>query len=133
MTHNNDAHLGTFSNESLEVLSHFGTEAPVKLNAYACKLEDALLDTLKREQQQAQQLALQAEYIEKVQGCLQAAQAEREAMQQILSDPEQLLKYVSTFFGPEGPCPGGAVISRCHQPGRMCSAGNATTSGRQDG
>jgi hypothetical protein len=116
MTNSYDAYLSNISNESLEVLSHFGPEAPVKLNTYACQVEDSLLRALQQKQIHEQQLAQQAEYIEKVQSCLQAAQAEHECMMQILSDPDQLLDYVSKFFGPEGPYPGELLITRCHHP-----------------
>lgn len=116
MTNSHDAYLDNISNESLEVLSHFGPEAPFKLNTYACQVEDALLEALKKQQQQAQEIAAQREYIGRVQEVLQAAAQERDAIQKILTDPDQLLDYVSSFFGPQGPCPGGAVISRCHIP-----------------
>lgn len=119
MTNSYDAYLSNISNESLEVLSHFGPEAPVKLNTYACQVEDSLLRALQQKQIHEQQLAQQAEYIEKVQECLQTAAAERESMLHILSDPDQLLDYVSKFFGPEGPYPGGAVITRCPIPAEL--------------
>ena len=37
-----DAYLSQISDASLEVLEHFGAEAPVLLNQYACAVEDAL-------------------------------------------------------------------------------------------
>lgn len=111
MTISNDSYLANLSNESLEVLSHFGPEAPFKLNTYACQVEDALMKALKKQQQQAQEIAVQRESIGRVQEVLQAAAQERDALQRILTDPDQLLDYVSRFFGPQGPCPGGAVIS----------------------
>ncbi|KAF0653690.1 hypothetical protein L107_08868 [Cyanobium sp. Copco_Reservoir_LC18] len=94
-----DSYLSSISPESLEVIQHFGPEAPVKLNTYACAMEDALLESLER------QKALHQE--------LMAAHAEREQLRSTLTDPERLIAYVSRFFGPEGPCPGGAVLSRC--------------------
>lgn len=97
MTHAID--FSRISSKSLEVLRHFGPEAPVKLNTYACAIEDALLESL------AQQRTLQEQ--------LSALHGERERMETILTDPEQLIAYVSGFFGPQGPCPGAAVISRC--------------------
>lgn len=30
-----------------------------------------------------------------------------------LSHADQLIAYIGRFFGPAGPCPGGALISRC--------------------
>lgn len=116
MTNSHDAYLDNISNESLEVLSHFGPEAPFKLNTYACQVEDALLEALKKQQQQAQEIAAQQQTIERLQQSLHAASAERGAMLKILTEPEELLEYVSRFFGPEGPYPGQAVISRCHMP-----------------
>lgn len=95
----NDAYLSCISPESLEVLQHFGPEAPVKLNTYACAMEDALLESL------AHQRSLQQQLI--------AAHDELEQLRATLTDPDRLIAYVSRFFGPEGPCPGGAVMSRC--------------------
>ena len=37
-----DSYLGSVSNESLEVLEHFGEEAPALLNAYSSALEDVI-------------------------------------------------------------------------------------------
>ena len=39
-----DAYLSQISDASLEVLEHFGAEAPVLLNQYACAVEDALIE-----------------------------------------------------------------------------------------
>ena len=44
---------------------------------------------------------------------LQASEEMRQAMEAILTDADELIKYVSGFFGAQGPCPGGAVINRC--------------------
>ena len=42
--HNIPPHVAEFfSDESLEVLEHFGFEAPMLLNKYACVLEDCLI------------------------------------------------------------------------------------------
>jgi len=87
------------------VLSHFGAEAPVKLNTYACQVEDALLQSLQHQHNQAQALTQQHEYITRVQDVLAAATADREAMLQILTEPDQLSDYTQRFFGPEGPYP----------------------------
>lgn len=104
MTTTNDAFLSSISTESLEVLHHFGPEAPLKLNTYACSLEDALLEALQQQtllRQQVQQL-----------------QSERAELQATLTDPERLIAYVTRFFSADGICPGGAVISRCESNGR---------------
>lgn len=95
----NDSYLSSISPESLEVFQHFGPEAPVKLNTYACAMEDALLESLERQKTLHQQLM--------------AAHDELEQLQATLTDPDRLIAYVSRFFGHEGPCPGGAVMSRC--------------------
>lgn len=42
-----DDYLTQVSNESLEVLQHFGAEAPKLLNDYSCALEDALIEQVK--------------------------------------------------------------------------------------
>lgn len=100
-----DSYLDNISNESLEVLSHFGAEAPVKLNTYACQVEDALLEALQHQHQQASAIQQQHAYIEQVQQVLAAAGADREAMLQILTDPDSLSNYTTEFFGPNGPYP----------------------------
>ena len=41
-----------FSDDALEVLTHFGFEAPLLLNRYACALEDALIEQVKKNQVQ---------------------------------------------------------------------------------
>jgi hypothetical protein len=100
-----DEFLAGISNESLEVLAHFGAEAPAKLNAYSCQVEDALLEALGHQQQQAQAIAEQVDYIERVQAVLQAAGADREAMMHILTDPRTLADYTEKFFSADGPYP----------------------------
>jgi hypothetical protein len=99
MTTTIDPFLSTISNASLEVLHHFGPEAPHKLNTYACSLEKALQEALEHQtllRQQVQQL-----------------QSERSELQATFTDPERLIAYVTQFFSADGICPGGAVISRC--------------------
>ena len=39
-----DSYLNGISDASLEVLEHFGAEAPALLNQYACAVEDALIE-----------------------------------------------------------------------------------------
>jgi hypothetical protein len=86
-----DAYLSQISDESLEVLEHFGAEAPVLLNQYACAVEDALVEQVQRVQSQSLML--------------EAAGEERAAMNLMLTDPDVLADYVNDFFGPEGPYP----------------------------
>ena len=86
-----DAYLNQISDESLEVLEHFGAEAPNLLNTYACAVEDALIEQVQRGQAQSMML--------------EAAGEERAAMNLMLTDPDVLADYVNDFFGPEGPYP----------------------------
>ena len=86
-----DAYLSQISDQSLEVLEHFGAEAPVLLNQYACAVEDALIEQVRRTQ------ALNL--------LLEAAGEERAAMNLMLTDPDILADYVNDFFGPNGPYP----------------------------
>ena len=86
-----DAYLSQISDESLEVLEHFGAEAPNLLNNYACAVEDALIEQVQR----GQSMNLM----------LEAAGEERTAMNIMLTDPDVLADYVNEFFGPEGPYP----------------------------
>ena len=87
-----DAYLSQISDQSLEVLEHFGAEAPALLNQYACAVEDALIEQVQRIGQ-SQNLMLEA------------AGEERAAMNLMLTDPDVLADYVNDFFGPEGPYP----------------------------
>jgi len=86
-----DGYLSQISNESLEVLEHFGAEAPVLLNQYACAVEDALIEQVQRGQSQSLML--------------EAAGEERAAMNLMLTNPDVLADYVNDFFGPQGPYP----------------------------
>ena len=86
-----DGYLSQISDESLEVLEHFGAEAPQLLNNYACAVEDALIEQVQR----GQSMSLM----------LEAAGEERAAMNIMLTDPDVLADYVNEFFGPEGPYP----------------------------
>ena len=87
------------------MLDHFGPEASAKLNLYSCQLEDALLEALAHQKEQAAALAKQSNYIERVQLVLRAAAADRESMLKVLTDPDQLADYVEGFYGPNGPHP----------------------------
>lgn len=86
-----DSYLSQVSDTSLEVLEHFGAEAPALLNEYACAVEDALIEQVKTGQ--AMNLMLNA------------AGEERAAMNIMLTDPDILADYVNDFFGANGPYP----------------------------
>lgn len=86
-----DSYLSQVSDVSLEVLEHFGSEAPALLNNYACAVEDALIEQVGRNQS--------------MNVMLDAASEERAAMNLMLTDPDILADYVNGFFGPEGPYP----------------------------
>jgi hypothetical protein len=48
-THHIPAHVAEFfSDDALEVLKHFGFEAPALLNEYSCLLEDVIIDLVKK-------------------------------------------------------------------------------------
>jgi hypothetical protein len=86
-----DGYLSQISDDSLEVLEHFGAEAPQLLNTYACAVEDALIEQVQRGQSQSLML--------------EAAGEERAAMNLMLTNPDVLADYVNDFFGPNGPYP----------------------------
>ena len=86
-----DAYLSQISDASLEVLEHFGAEAPVLLNQYACAVEDALIEQVQTVQSQSLMLS--------------AAGEERAAMNLMLTDPDVLADYVNDFYGANGPYP----------------------------
>ena len=79
------------SEASLEVINHFGADAPAVLNNYACQIEDSLITT----NQQLQEAV----------SLLQEMSNEHKAYEQILTDPDVLADYTCEFFGPEGPYP----------------------------
>lgn len=86
-----DQYLSGISDESLEVLQHFGAEAPNLLNTYACAVEDALIEQVQRGNS--------------LDSLLQSAAEERGAMNVMLTDPDVLADYVNEFFGANGPYP----------------------------
>ena len=86
-----DSYLSQISDTSLEVLEHFGAEAPALLNQYACAVEDALIEQVGRNNS--------------MNLMLNAAGEERAAMNLMLTDPDILADYVNDFFGPSGPYP----------------------------
>jgi len=79
------------SPESLEVINHFGPDAPAALNNYAVAIEDSLVTT---NQQLNEAVSL-----------LQEINEEHKAYEQILTDPDVLADYTCEFFGPQGPYP----------------------------
>ena len=76
---------------SLQVIDHFGADAPAILNDYACKIEDSLIKT-------------DTQLKEGV-GLLKALNEEHKAYTRILTDPNILADYTTKFFGPNGPHP----------------------------
>ena len=79
------------SETSLEVINHFGADAPAVLNEYACQIEDSLITT---NQQLNEAVSL-----------LQEMSTEHKAYEQILTDPDVLADYTCEFFGEDGPYP----------------------------
>ena len=79
------------SEASLEVINHFGADAPALLNNYACQIEDSLIQSNGQ--------------LQEATGLLQELVAEHKAYQQILTNPDTLADYTCQFFGPEGPHP----------------------------
>ena len=86
-----DQYLSGISDDSLEVLQHFGAEAPALLNTYACAVEDALIEQVQRGNDMSH--------------LLEAAGEERAAMNVMLTNPDVLADYVNDFFGENGPYP----------------------------
>ena len=81
------------SPESLEVINHFGPDAPAALNNYAVAVEDSLVQT---NQQLSEAVSL-----------LQEINEEHKAYEKILTDPDVLADYTCEFFGENGPYPVG--------------------------
>lgn len=48
--------LSELSTDTLEVLDHFGPEAPHLLNQYCIKLEDALIEVVNKHKEQSKEL-----------------------------------------------------------------------------
>jgi len=69
--------LPQLSNESAAVVNHFGLEAPAVLNKYATTLEDALVSQ---------------------DNALNGIAGRAQAMETILTDPDQLADYTNKFF-----------------------------------
>ena len=87
----------TASRESSEVINRFGPDAPKLLNRYACALEDVLLK--------------QVQYSSDLEKQIESLKQEKDQMYKILNSEIALANYVSEFFGPNGKCPGGAIIT----------------------
>ena len=79
------------SEESLQVIDHFGADAPAVLNRYATQVEDALVKT-------------NSQLVEGV-GLLKELNDEHKAYTKILTNPDILADYTTKFFGPNGPFP----------------------------
>ena len=79
------------SPESLEVINHFGADAPAVLNNYAVQVEDALINTNNQLQEAV--------------GLLKEMSEEHKAYETILTDPDVLADYTCEFYGPNGPYP----------------------------
>ncbi len=98
-----DQYLGGLSGASLEVLQHFGPEAPALLNHYSCVIEDALL----RQAQQTLEVTAQAQQLhqnlQNAHTLITAAAEDNAAYHTILSSPSLLAQYTTEFFGPGGP------------------------------
>jgi len=100
-----DEYLQNVSSESLEVLQHFGAEAPALLNRYACVVEDALLSQARQTAEVAQQLQTIQEQLQNSHTVIQAAAEDNAAYHTMLTNPDMLSDYVNEFFGPGGPYP----------------------------
>lgn len=100
-----DGYLQSVSSESLEVLSHFGAEAPALLNRYACVVEDALLNQAQQTANTLQQLQQTQEQLANAQAVIKAAAQDNAAYHTMLTNPDVLAQYVGDFFGPNGPYP----------------------------
>jgi hypothetical protein len=100
-----DEYLQSVSNESLEVLQHFGAEAPALLNRYACVVEDALLAQAQQTAQALSQMQTLQEQLQNSHTVIGAAAEDNAAYHTLLTNPDMLSSYVNEFFGPQGPYP----------------------------
>lgn len=100
-----DEYLQSVSSESLEVLQHFGAEAPALLNRYACVVEDALLAQAQQTAQAMSQLQGIQEQLKNSHTVIEAAAEDNAAYHTLLTNPDVLAEYVNEFFGPQGPYP----------------------------
>ena len=79
------------SEESLQVIDHFGPNAAADLNTYATQLEDSLIQT--------------NEQLGEAVGLLKELSNEHKAYEHILTNPDVLADYTCEFFGEKGPYP----------------------------
>jgi hypothetical protein len=100
-----DEYLQNVSSESLEVLQHFGAEAPALLNRYACVVEDALLAQARQTAEALQGLQTVQEQLKNSHTVIEAAAEDNAAYHTLMTNPDMLADYVNEFFGPEGPYP----------------------------
>lgn len=100
-----DGYLQNVSGESLEVLQHFGAEAPALLNRYACVVEDALLAQARQSAELGQQLQGIQQNLANSHDVIRAAAEDNAAYHLLLTDPDLLANYVNDFYGPSGPYP----------------------------
>jgi hypothetical protein len=100
-----DGYLDNVSNESLEVLQHFGGEAPALLNKYACAVEDALLVQAQQSAESLQQLQQLHGNLQQLELALNATLEDNQAYNLLTTNPDLLADYVNEFFGPNGPAP----------------------------
>ena len=100
-----DEYLASVSAESLEVLNHFGAEAPALLNRYACTVEDALIAQAEATAEQIAKVEELVSNMETAKGVITAAAEDNAAYHTMMTDPDLLSEYVNDFFGPEGPYP----------------------------
>jgi len=100
-----DQYLNGVSNESLEVLQHFGAEAPALLNRYACTVEDALLAQAQQSVDALQQLQQVHGNLRQLETALNATLEDNQAYNLLTTNPDLLADYVNEFFGPKGPYP----------------------------
>lgn len=100
-----DGYLSGISDASLEVLQHFGAEAPALLNQYACVVEDALLAQAEQSGDVMQQLQKLGQNMQQMELVLNAAIQDNNAYNHLCTDPDLLADYVNDFFGPHGPHP----------------------------
>lgn len=100
-----DEYLQNVSSESLEVLQHFGAEAPALLNRYACVVEDALLAQARQTAEALQNLQGVQQQLQNSHTVIAAAAEDNAAYHTMLTNPDMLSSYVNEFFGPKGPYP----------------------------
>jgi Mor family transcriptional regulator len=100
-----DSFLDRLSNQSLEVVQHFGAEAPAILNSYACVLEDGLIQQAQQTEEARNVAIALHEQLGNAHTVIAAAAEDNAAFQTLLSDPRLLANYTNDFFGPNGVYP----------------------------